>query len=342
MPTPTTSDRSADYARAERLQTEKEDLTRRLRERDDRASELAKQVGNERSRAQKNAEKYGAEVALREAAERARAEAEQQLATLQTRFDQSAGRYAVLEAQVSGATDGQRKAQEALVTSQRTLGEVTSKLESAQGTLSRVSMLEEERDRLRLEVARLAPLLSEKEAELRAERDAMTRLKEQSEKECSRLLAEVAAARQRCDEMLREREQDRVAAAVVRGSCTMLQERCAASEARAEQEADLAAKAWREVDFLRAELDRSRDKLETLRQAQTRSTDYLSKVEAMLQEARVASPPPMRHADIRHPEHTLRRLSSGERPLSSERRLSDSSHVQGFFERAPASSLNIE
>ena len=56
-----------------------------------------------------------------------------------------------------------------------------------------------------------------------------------------------------------------------------------------------------------------------------------AKVEVMLQEARAVSPSPVRHADIRHPEHTVRRITGGESRHLSERRLSPVS-AEGLVE----------
>ena len=151
------SDRTAERAKLERLEVEKQDLLRRVRERDERTAELSKQLSDEKERAQKKAEKYGAEAALREAADDARAAAEKSLRTLQARYDELASSNEGMQVQhVHGSAEAKARLERAEA--------ARSELEAT------VRQLEAERNELRVEVHRLAPLLAAAEAEVRAER----------------------------------------------------------------------------------------------------------------------------------------------------------------------------
>ena len=158
-------ERAPDYARAERLQAEKEDLLRRVRERDERTTELQKHLGHEKERAQRSAEKFGGEAALRKAAEDAREYAERRLEEVQARCDELA------------RSNEKLLAQQAAMSS-----EAKDKLEGAEAIRSNlqegVQRLEAERDALQLEVGRIRPLLSSAEAELRSEKVSSKRLQD--------------------------------------------------------------------------------------------------------------------------------------------------------------------
>ena len=174
-------ERLPEHARAERFRAESEDLQRRLRERDERIAELIRQVKAEQARAQKNSELYGAEVALRERAEKdlkrsndARAAAEDEAIAERTLCHEQNGRIQEMEKQLAAAVEAERRTQQALAASQHALGIATNRVESAEAMSVELraakQRLEDDKEVLRRDVSRLDPLLAVTEAEIRAER----------------------------------------------------------------------------------------------------------------------------------------------------------------------------
>ena len=135
-----------------------------MRERDERTTELQKQLGHEKERAQRSAEKFGGEAALRKL-RKTLEYAERRLEEVQARCDELA------------RSNEKLLAQQAAMSS-----EAKDKLEGAEAIRSNlqegVQRLEAERDALQLEVGRIRPLLSSAEAELRSEKVSSKRLQD--------------------------------------------------------------------------------------------------------------------------------------------------------------------
>lgn len=177
-----------------RLQAEKEDLVRRIHERDERSSELQKQAHAAQHRAHKAAEALAVQQAERaleakghETAETALRnelrEAEERMRLLQTRADRADGAADALRAALEAACSESREMSGALSDSQRRLAEVelaakraadeaadlraTSDQRHTSHTQS-MGSLESDCERLRAEVGRLEQALAASRAEVRS------------------------------------------------------------------------------------------------------------------------------------------------------------------------------
>ena len=302
----------------ERLQAEKEDLQRRIKERDERSTELMRQLAAAQKTEQKAKEALAAEQAMREQAERTNcdataaleaklSEAEQRCALTQARLDNFEGRSDACHDLVDTAAKKMREAQDALVEAQKLGAAATEKAALAESLADelraeiarrddsdaeRRSALERDREEMQAKTGKAMQSLALSQEALRREEEACRRLLDQMERERESLNKQRDFTQQRLDDAMALREDERAererattALAVAQSECKSLQDLSSRTTAQWKHEVTNAATAWRELEAVRAELNAARRRVEMADKEKGLSETQLEAVRSQLSHA---------------------------------------------------------
>jgi hypothetical protein len=330
-------------AYVEKLLAEKEDMIRRIKERDERSTELMKQVAAAQLKAQKATDALAAEQAETQAAQFATARAKEKIAELeeklrQLQLENERGKLtaAAKEDKLGGVDKMHRDAVAQLAESRVLCAQLQAQAAAAEGKCEEMRAertrreaaekdQEAEREAARREAMQQQQALAAAQAKAQAGEEAAIRMVEQMDRERESLTKQrdhtqqrLEEAQKRKDEESEEREKAVTAAAVAKTECQAASEMASRATQQWKHEVDNAAMAWKELEAFRAELGTCRRKLEVAdRERAARESHWA----AMKEQLRYAKEENMRLENERRTLVIAEAAAQAQREVGLERRV---------------------